>query len=152
VNLEKYRALFIEEATDHLADMGQALVSLEKQAGTPEAVESIDTLFRMAHSVKGMAASLSYDSVAELAHRLEDWMEPLRGQGQVPEGAISLLLEIVGALEEMVAVVEETESAPSPRKDLVALLEHPAKVPKGWGKERRGKKDCSPTHPHSPGP
>jgi two-component system chemotaxis sensor kinase CheA len=152
VNLEKYRALFIEEATDHLADMGQALVTLEKHAGTPEAVESIDTLFRMAHSVKGMAASLSYDSIAELAHRLENWMEPLRGEGQVPEGAISLLLEIVGALEEMIRVVADTESAPSPRTDLVALLDHPATVPQGWGKERRGKKGSNLTHPHSPGP
>lgn len=152
MNLEKYRTLFIEEATDHLADMGQALVTLEKQAGTAEAVESIDTLFRMAHSVKGMAASLSYDSIAELAHRLENWMEPLRGQGQVPEGAISLLLEIVGALEEMIAVVADTESAPNPRTDLVALLEHPAKIPKGWGKGRREKKGPSLTHPHSPGP
>ncbi len=151
MNLEKYRALFIEEATEHLAEMGQALVALEKKAGTPDAIEPIDTLFRMAHSVKGMAAALSYEAVSDLAHKLEGWMEPLRGQEQVPEGAIPLLFDIVRALETMIADVARTGGSPDPRPDLIRLLETPARVPDTWQKERRGKKGLSPTRPRSPG-
>jgi two-component system chemotaxis sensor kinase CheA len=152
VNLEKYRALFIEEATDHLSEMGRALVALEKKAGTPDAIEPIDTLFRMAHSVKGMAAALSYEAISDLAHRLEGWMEPLRGQAQLPEGAIPLLLDIVRALEAMIAEVARSGESPDPRPDLLRFLEAPACVPEAWQKERRRKKGLSPTRPHSPGP
>ncbi|MEE8558845.1 MAG: chemotaxis protein CheW [Myxococcota bacterium] len=132
MNLEKYRALFIDEATDHLAEMSRAVVELEKCAGTPDAAEPIATLFRMAHSIKGMAASLSYEAVAELAHGLEGWMEPLRGRTGIPVGAVPLLLEIVAALETMVGVVSSCEEAPAPRPDLLALLETPGTVPAGY--------------------
>jgi two-component system chemotaxis sensor kinase CheA len=152
VNLEKYRALFVEEATDHLAEMGRQLVTLEKVAGTLDAVEPIDTLFRMAHSVKGMAAALSYDAVSDLAHRLEDWMEPLRGQQAVPEGAVPLLLEVVRALEAMVGEVADTENPPDSRPDLLAMLEVPGRLPKGDRKGDRRKKGPDPRRPPFPAP
>ena len=140
MNLEKYRNLFIEEATDHIADMGRALASLEKEPDAAEATECIDTLFRMAHSIKGMAASLSYDSISELSHCLEDWMEPLRGQTELPADAIPLLLEMVAALEEMVGVVAEQDGSPKPRPELIDRLSSPGKVPGKDGKETPRKK------------
>ena len=140
MNLEKYRMLFIEEAGDHLADMARALVTLDKETGTPEAIESIDTLFRRAHSLKSMAASLSYDAVSELAHRLEDWMEPLRGKGALPEGAVPLLLEVVGALETMVGTVARSGEPPEPSPDLLEALEVRGRLPKRGTGEARPKK------------
>ena len=140
MNLEKYRNLFIEEATDHVGDMGRALASLEKGPDAAEATECIDTLFRMAHSIKGMAASLSYDSISELSHHLEDWMEPLRGQTELPADAIPLLLEMVAALEEMVGVVAEPDGSPEPRPELIDRLKSPGKVPRKDSKETPRKK------------
>lgn len=139
MNLEKYRALFVDEATDHLADMGRALVTLDKAPEAEEATEAVDTLFRMAHSLKSMAASLSYDSIAELAHRLEDWMEPLRGKGTLPPRSVPMLLEVVRGLEELVTVARSGK-APDPRPDLLSLLETPARMPEGGPKEKRRKK------------
>src|SRR5512134_3947031 len=81
--MAKYRAVFVEEATEHLADISRALLELEKDAGRGEA---IDQIFRMAHSIKGMAASLEYAGVSELAHRLEDRMQAIRAAGRVPAG------------------------------------------------------------------
>ena len=140
MDLEKYRRLFIEEATDHLGDMGRALASLEKGPDFPGATEAIDTLFRMAHSIKGMAASLSYDAVSELAHRLEDWMEPLRGRAKLPEGALSLLLEVVGALEEMVDAVAQGGAGPEHRPDLLKRLRRPGRIARGRREESPRKK------------
>ena len=88
MDIEKYRRLFVEEATDHLAEMASALASLESREGG-DAEAAIDTLFRMAHSIKGMASSLDYDSVASVAHRLEDWLEPMREAGVLPARAAS---------------------------------------------------------------
>jgi two-component system chemotaxis sensor kinase CheA len=140
LDLKKYRTLFIEEATDHIGDMGRALASLEKGADASEATEAIDTLFRMAHSIKGMAASLEHESIAELAHRLEDWMEPLRGRTELPKGSIPLLLEVVGAFEEMLGVVAEKDTTPEPRPDLLDRLKSPGRPPRNRPKESPRKK------------
>ena len=83
MDLAKYRNLFLEEATEHLAEMSRALLALEKD---PAESEAIDTLFRMAHSIKGMAGSLGYDSMTELAHVLEDRMDACRRAGRVAAG------------------------------------------------------------------
>ena len=124
MDIEKYRRLFVEEASEHLSEMARALAALEsRQEGDAEG--SIDTLFRMAHSIKGMASSLDYDSVASLAHRLEDWLEPLRRAGEVPDGALPVLYDVLAALEQMVASVEETGSAPPTRGDVLAKLAEP---------------------------
>jgi len=100
--------------------MGRALAALS--AGDEPVAEAVDTLFRMAHSIKGMAASLDYTAASALAHRLEDWMEPLRAGRAVDGEGLSLVAEAIAALEEMVACVDESGAAPSPREDLIARL------------------------------
>jgi two-component system chemotaxis sensor kinase CheA len=120
VDLAKYRTIFIEESTEHFAEISQALLELEKD---PASVESIDVVFRMAHSIKGMAASLGYDSITDLAHRLEDRMQLVRGAGALDSGdEISLLFRGLAALEAMVGAVRETGEAPPADPDLVAAL------------------------------
>jgi two-component system, chemotaxis family, sensor kinase CheA len=123
VNLEKYRTLFVDEASDHLQEMSRALAALS--AGDEPAAEAIDTLFRMAHSIKGMAASLDYDAASSLAHRLEDYMEPLRAGAAIEHDDLALVAEAVAALEEMVACVDETGNAPQPRPELIGRLSEP---------------------------
>lgn len=131
MDLEKYRNLFVDEATDHLDEMARALARAERGDSGDSDESAIDTLFRMAHSIKGMAASLDYDVVSELAHKLEDWLEPARSSGALPDGGVQLVYEIIGALEQMVAVVAAGEQLPAPREDLIARLagEAPASAP-----------------------
>jgi len=119
VDVEKYRTLFLEEATEHLAEIGQALLVLEKD---PRAGEAIDTVFRMMHSMKGMGASLGYDAVSVLAHRLEDRLGAWKKGGGIdgPDG-VTLLFRGLDSLEKMVAVVRETGEAPP--ADLALLAE-----------------------------
>lgn len=118
--MDRYRGLFLEEASEHLADMSRALLELEKDSAS---VESIDVMFRMAHSIKSMAATLSYDAISELAHALEDHMEGIRSAARVegPE-ALALLFRGLEGLEQMVEVVCETGEPPDPRPDLQAAL------------------------------
>ncbi len=118
--MAKYRALFLEEATEHLAEIGSALLELEKDAAS---VESIDVIFRMAHSIKSMAASVGYDSVMELSHALEDRMETIRTNGRIPPGdSLSVLFRGLEGLERMIEIVRDTDGAPPERPDLIALL------------------------------
>lgn len=123
MDLEKYKALFVDEAGDHLAEMGHALARLEG-AAEAEAAGAIDALFRLAHSIKGMASSLDYEPVASLAHRLEDRLEPLRREGRLPDAALPLLYRVISGLERMVGEVAEGR-APAPAPGLIEELERP---------------------------
>lgn len=120
MDLAKYRTLFLEEATEHLAEMSRALLALEKDAAQTEA---IDLVFRMAHSIKGMAASLDYGSISELAHRLEDRMERVRQAGRV-DGAddLPLLFRALDRLEGMVGAVREDVPPPAAEAALLEAL------------------------------
>lgn len=120
MDVEKYRTLFLEEATEHLAEIGQALLVLEKD---PSAGEALDTVFRMMHSMKGMGASLGYDAVSVLAHRLEDRLGGWKKRGSIddPTG-VTLLFRGLDSLERMVAVVRETGGPPPTDMALLAEL------------------------------
>jgi len=94
---EVYRA----EAEEALAAMAQALLRRETQ---PEDEQSVATLFRLAHTLKGNAASLRLGRLAELTHVLEDVLDALRRR-TLPsgDGLVTLLLEAADALRELVA-------------------------------------------------
>jgi two-component system chemotaxis sensor kinase CheA len=127
LDMAKYRAVFVEEATEHLAEISRALLELEKDPGRGDA---IDQIFRMAHSIKGMAASLEYPSVTELAHRLEDRMQAIRAVGRLPAGdELSLLFRGLAGLERMVAAVRETAQPPPADPELVRALSAPPASP-----------------------
>jgi two-component system, chemotaxis family, sensor kinase CheA len=129
VDLAKYRNLFLEEATEHLAEIGQALLILEKDA---RASAEIDTVFRLMHSMKGMGASLGYDAVSELAHRLEDRLGIWRRSGHIDDRqGVAFLFRGLESLERMVAVVRDTGEPPPRDVALLAALddaESPKKV------------------------
>ena len=115
--MSKYRDVFLEEAAEHRAEMSRALLKLEKDS---EQSESIDVLFRMAHSIKGMAASLEYDAITQVAHQLEDHMQVVRSAGvAVDVGGMALLFRGLEELERMVAVVRDTGEAPPPGPPLL---------------------------------
>jgi two-component system chemotaxis sensor kinase CheA len=102
--MTKYKKMFVEESREHLASAARALVALEK---APAEASLIHELFRNAHSVKGMAASLGYDPVCEFAHTLEDLLDLMRrGERAVDQRAIDILLRGVDLLDKMVADIE----------------------------------------------
>ncbi len=127
LDMAKYRRIFLEEAADHLAEISRALLDLEKEMGN---VEAIDTLFRMAHSIKSMAASLGYDPVSELSHRLEDRMEGVREAGRVRDPQeLSLLFRGLETLEAMVrTVADDRELAPADEGLLAELRAAPERA------------------------
>jgi len=109
LDLAKYRAVFLEEAGEHLEEMSRGLLELERD---PARAESLDLVFRMAHSIKGMAASLGYEAIAELSHRLEDRMQEARSAGRVDVAGLAQLFKGLEELEAMVAAVRERGEAP----------------------------------------
>ena len=109
MDLAKYRAVFLEEAGEHLEEMSRGLLELERD---PAGAEALDVVFRMAHSIKGLAASLGYEAIAELSHRLEDRMQEARSAGHVDHAGLAQLFKGLEGLEAMVAAVRERGEAP----------------------------------------
>lgn len=120
MDLAKYRSLFLEEATEHLAEISRALLELEKD---PSRGEALDLVFRMAHSIKGMAGSLDYAPITELAHALEDRMDACRAAGGVDAAAgLPLLFRGLEGLEKMLQAVRENGEPAPAHPELLALL------------------------------
>ena len=127
LDMAKYHKLFLEESADHLGEISSALLELEKDCAS---TESIDVIFRMAHSIKSMAASLGFDSVAEVSHHLEDRMQEVRARGRVAhDDELSLLFKGLEGLEAMVGVVRDTGEAPAADPALMEALSQSAAVP-----------------------
>ncbi|MBT0664015.1 chemotaxis protein CheA [Geobacter pelophilus] len=91
MDMSQYRELFLAEAREHLQTLNGMIAALEEVPGDQE---KINALFRSAHSLKGMAASMEYGQIADLAHRMEDLMTRVRS-GEFPFSSeiAALLLE-----------------------------------------------------------
>jgi len=89
MDMSKYLGLFVSEAAEHLEGLSQDLVRLERERRS----DIVDAMFRHAHSVKGMAASMGFEQIATLAHRVEDLVGEVRKNLEVmsPEVADDLL-------------------------------------------------------------
>ncbi|HUF35364.1 MAG TPA: Hpt domain-containing protein, partial [Gemmatimonadales bacterium] len=67
MDVSKYSALFLAESREHLSTCNLLLLEWERR---PAAVEPVGGLFRAIHTIKGMAATMGYTGVADLAHRM----------------------------------------------------------------------------------
>jgi len=104
MDMSQYKDLFVAETMEHLKEMADLAVTLEEE---PDNRESVDNLFRMAHSIKGMGASMGYADIAELAHALEDLMHKVRdGAFRFSPLTSDLLLEGTDILTALVRDVE----------------------------------------------
>ncbi|WP_318556903.1 chemotaxis protein CheA [Geobacter anodireducens] len=93
MDMSQYRDLFVAEAREHLERLGEGVLALEKD---PANGERLDSLFRTAHSIKGMAGSMGYDGIADLSHCMEDLMDRVR-RGRIPFGRNIADLLLAGA-------------------------------------------------------
>jgi len=101
MDLAKYAALFVSESREHLQACNQLLLAWERD---PEALAPVDGLFRAVHSLKGMAATMGFTPLAELAHRAENLLDAVRGgKLAVKPEHFELLFRSVDELEDGVA-------------------------------------------------
>ena len=89
MDLSQYAELFLAESREHLSACNHLLLQWERQPASPEPVGGI---FRAVHTVKGMAATMGYAKVADLAHRMENLLDRLRRGAKPPSGDLLQLL------------------------------------------------------------
>ena len=120
MDMSPYRELFISEARGHLSAFGELMVRLEDSSGDPAA---IDELFRHAHSLKGMAATMGHEQIVGIAHLMEDHLGRIRsGESVLQTSLTDLLLEGCDALTRLVSGVESGSDSFEDTAELVGRL------------------------------
>ncbi len=121
MDVRRYADLFVAESREHLSAFNHLLLEWERE---PAAREPVDGLFRAMHTLKGMAATMGYAGVANLAHRAEDLLDVLRrGTAPAAPGQLELLFRAADALERGVAEAAAGRDDQAPAAPLVAELE-----------------------------
>jgi len=110
MDISQYKELFITEAQEHLDYLNKFMLELESDPGNLEVVTEI---FRSAHTLKGMSATMGYDQLTELAHEMENLLEELRvGDTSVDSHVIDILLACVDTIDAMVNGIAEDRKEP----------------------------------------
>ncbi|MFQ5736701.1 MAG: chemotaxis protein CheA [Thermodesulfobacteriota bacterium] len=104
MDTSKYKALYLQEAGEHLSGIEEGLLALEKD---PAESSVIDNLFRHYHSIKGMSASMGYDPIQKLAHRQEDLLDRVRRKKlALTADMLSTLFACLDGLKDLIGMVE----------------------------------------------
>ncbi|MBU5635685.1 chemotaxis protein CheA [Geomonas sp. Red69] len=148
MDMSQYKALFLSESREYLRSIAEQVVALEQ---SPAERSAVDALFRGAHSLKGMAASMEYGDVVVVAHGMEDLMARVR-DGALPfdAGVADLLLEGVDLIDALLDDVEQERPSTLPTGDYAQRLAiyTPAR-PKA---SREVQAEPEPTHPDAAAP
>jgi two-component system chemotaxis sensor kinase CheA len=104
MDTSQYLPMFLAECREHLQELNLAVVRIEEQ---PEDGATVDEIFRIAHSLKGMSATMGFAGMAALTHQMEDVFELLRQRsGGLTRETVDVLLECLDALEGATDAIE----------------------------------------------
>ena len=108
MEMNQYMGMFLDESREHLQNLNSSLLELENE---PDNLAVLDEIFRSAHTIKGMSATMGFTTLAELTHEMENVLDLLRkGQIVANHDIIDILFQCVDTLEQLVeGVANETE-------------------------------------------
>jgi two-component system chemotaxis sensor kinase CheA len=113
LDLTQFHAAFFEESFEALDSMESALLKLDLGAPEPEL---INTIFRVAHSIKGGSATFGFSDIASFTHSVETLLDELRGNRlQVTQAMSDVLLKSVDATRDMLRAVQSKQPADAQR-------------------------------------
>jgi two-component system chemotaxis sensor kinase CheA len=108
--IKEYIKLFKEESSEYLGKLNKIIVDLEKE---PDNKKITAEVYRIFHTLKGMAASLGYTEIETISHDLEEKMEIFKEgeKGKVDSDVIDEVLRGVDRIESLLAALEDKEKS-----------------------------------------
>lgn len=124
--MSQYLEVFIEESKEHLQACNEHLLELEKD---PENLQIVNEIFRAAHTLKGMSATMGYEDLASLTHQMENVLDAIRNKKIIfsPE----ILDVIFLAVDDLDAMVESIASGGDGKRNVEAVVEKLIQIEKG---------------------
>lgn len=121
MDTNQYMDMFLDESHEHLQSLNEGLLSLEENS---DDVSVVNEIFRNAHTLKGMSATMGYNKIAELTHEMEDVLDLIRKeQLKLNEDIIDTLFKCLDSLEQMINSVGDGEA-----EDVVDVTDLVAKL------------------------
>ena len=121
VNMAEIAQLFIEETMEGLDVMESGLLNLDLGAADPETMNAI---FRAAHSIKGGGATFGFTEISEFAHHVETLLDEMRqGERPVTRAGVDLMLQSVDCIRDMMADLGNGDVDTTRAKELEVQLE-----------------------------
>lgn len=105
IDLDRFRGIFFEEADEHLATMEKGLLDLEDD---PKNSDTLNAVFRAAHSIKGASGTFGFDDISNLTHAMESLLDRMRsGAVEASSERLNLLLS---ALDNLRVLLEAAQT------------------------------------------
>ncbi|WP_286908763.1 chemotaxis protein CheA [Clostridium sp. UBA1652] len=105
MDTSQYLSMFLEESFDNLQMLNESLLELEQNPGD---MDKLNEIFRVAHTIKGMAATMGFTNVAELTHKMEDVLSKFReGELKVTQNVVTVLFACLDTLEKMINNIQD---------------------------------------------
>lgn len=129
IDMKQFHQAFFEESFEGLQAMEAALLELDPDAAD---AETVNTIFRAAHSIKGGAGTFGFSDISTFTHDLETLLDQVRAGQRAPEQALTdLVLRSVDVLREMLECArdgrdDEVASAAGVRAEIQAMLNNEA--------------------------
>lgn len=120
MDTNQYMGMFLEESREHLQTLNSCLLELEH---SPEDPDVLNEIFRSAHTIKGMSATMGFTEIAELTHEMENVLDLLRkNQLKANEDIVDTIFKCVDTLEQMVENISSESANNIDVTELVAKL------------------------------
>ncbi len=126
MEVNQYLEVFIEESKENLQTVNDSLLQLEKD---PSNLDLVSEIFRAAHTLKGMSATMGYQDLANLTHKIENVLDAVRNQ-QV-EVDTELLDIVFDSLEDLEAMVTDIASGGDGQRNVEIVVEKLNRIEQG---------------------
>lgn len=118
--MSQYLEVFIDESKEHLQTINEQLLELEKN---PDDVAIVNEIFRSAHTLKGMSATMGFEDLANLTHQMENVLDAIRNEKiSVTPELLDVIFRAVDDLEAMVVSISEGGDGKRDVTEVVAQL------------------------------
>lgn len=125
IDLTRFHQTFFEESFERADQMEEALLKLDTGAADPE---TINTIFRAAHSIKGGAATFGFSAIAEFTHGVETLLDEMRaGKREVTQLAVDLFLRSTDVIRGLLGAARsgdaiDADAVASTQQEISAML------------------------------
>ncbi len=121
MDLSQYLEIFIDETKEHLQTLNDQVLILEAE---PDNIDTVNEIFRAAHSLKGMAGTMGFKRMQRLTHDMENVFSEVRnGKMSVTPDLVDTVFKCLDAVEEYLScIVESSDEGENDNEDVIAAL------------------------------
>ncbi|UNK16689.1 chemotaxis protein CheA [Paenibacillus sp. N3/727] len=121
MDMNQYLSMFIDESNDHLQSLNENMLQLES---SPSDLGIVQVIFRSAHTLKGMAATMGFEDLASLTHQMENVLDLVRNEKlKMQDFIFDTLFKSLDALESMVQDIVQGGEGKADVSSIVASLQ-----------------------------